>query len=196
MKTDGSVLVELGWAALHGSDDGTWVARKKKKDPWVRLDAAGEIVHTFDGDFEDLRGYVGDHAPAMRGKRWGVVDRKGRWTLEPISERFPRLREGLPFQILVKRKLGFATVNEVVVEPAYATATEMAEGHAIADLSVLDGKGEVVATVDPSSTAIVLTPPPPPRGKGGQGDHRDDPTRGEGEARRGRAPHDRPDPGR
>ncbi len=162
MTFDGKVFLKDAWESLHRNDDGTFLARAKKKAPWQRLDAKGALVDELEA-FHDLYPYVSGFAPAKRGKLWGLVDKDGVWVLDPVGTMPPTPSpDGSgPYRILAK-KYGYATpAKGVLVEPTYAHATVFEAGHAIADGKVLDAAGKVVATVDESTPPVVAPAAPP-----------------------------------
>ncbi|MCA9489105.1 MAG: WG repeat-containing protein, partial [Myxococcales bacterium] len=163
---EGEELVPARWSALQGQQDGTWLARESKQSAWVRLDATGEVVHTFGPDIEELGAYAAGHAAAKRGKEWGLVDADGRWVVEPCTTAWIRWDGVSPVPVFVARKFGYASPGAGLLVPArYDHASPFESGYAIADLDVLDASGQVVARVDPTSTPVIAAPPPQPKGR-------------------------------
>lgn len=162
MDLDGEVVIEPRWETLLRSDDGSFVARTKKKAPWLRLSAGGDEEHTYEG-LDQMGAFLGGEAIAQVGKLWGILDREGAWLLEPLAK-MPVRGRGPLRRVFVGKRYGYAKLGEgLVIDATFQDATEFAGGFAIADRQVLDEHGKTVATVDPASAPRVLTPPAPPR---------------------------------
>jgi hypothetical protein len=57
----------------------------KKGDTWTLRDERGKVVAT--GTFDQLQEFSHGLAPAGRAKNWGVIDRQGKWLIEPRFSR-------------------------------------------------------------------------------------------------------------
>ncbi len=154
MTFDGKVFLKDAWGSLHRNDDGTFLARAKKKASWQLLDAKGAPAKEL-GSFDDLHPFVSGFAPAKDGKQWGLVDQDGAWVLDVCSPMPPKPAVDVgPYRVYLKR-YGYASPGQgVIVEPTFEHATVFEAGHAVADGDVIDGTGKVVATIDASARPV------------------------------------------
>jgi hypothetical protein len=109
-------------------------------------DQSGHVV--IPAQFESVGKFSGNHAPASKNKKWGIIDQKGAWTCEPKFEFISRVENGFAV-IRLARLFGLVQLDgaeilapkfdEIVSVGAKAVIVKTAD-----QFSVLDFKGKVL----------------------------------------------------
>jgi hypothetical protein len=88
--------------------------------------------------------------------RWGVIDKQGKWTIEPIYEYLSNFSNGLAyFQKTEKGKFGYINQKgEVVIEPIYDQATEFSEERALVCKSIKNYDDSTCGFIDTNRNEI------------------------------------------
>jgi len=129
-------------AASRQSDDVSLV--RTVNDRVGVMDRSGKIVIADTADELGWSGFVDGLAPAATGGKWGYLDTKGKWAIEPQYEKAFGFKDGLA-TVKVGGRSGLIDHNGTfVVNPQYDFIFGVSEGYAIFE----SGKGSITGCQD------------------------------------------------